>query len=120
MDAELRKILCAELEDGDRLLMMEHSIYSVAMPEACASILWRDIAKKVEAAEALKLTAADLKRLGLADEIVPEPPGGAQTDYGLAADAAAAALRRQLDQLDEIETDRLVDERYARYRKIGV
>ena len=90
------------------------------MPEACASILWRDIAKKVEAAEALKLTAADLKRLGLADEIVPEPPGGAQTDYGLAADAAAAALRRQLDQLDEIETDRLVDERYARYRKIGV
>ena len=51
---------------------------------------------------------------------MPEPPGGAQTDYGLAADAAAAALRRQLDQLDEIETDRLVDERYARYRKIGV
>jgi acetyl-CoA carboxylase carboxyl transferase subunit alpha len=105
---------------GDRLLMMEHSIYSVAMPEACASILWRDIAKKVEAAEALKLTAADLKRLGLADEIVPEPAGGAQTDYGVAADAAAAALRRHLDALEAIDIERLVEERYQRYRTIGV
>jgi acetyl-CoA carboxylase carboxyl transferase subunit alpha len=104
---------------GDRLLMMEHSIYSVTMPESCASILWRDIAKKVEAAEALKLTAPDLKRLGLADEIVPEPPGGAQTDYGVAADAAGAAIRRHLDQLTPITIDRLLEERYARYRKIG-
>jgi acetyl-CoA carboxylase carboxyl transferase subunit alpha len=104
---------------GDRLLMMEHSIYSVAMPEACASILWRDIARKVEAADALKLTAADLKRLGLADEIVPEPPGGAQTDYGVAADAAGAALRRHLGALEAIDIDRLVEERYQRYRKIG-
>lgn len=104
---------------GDRLLMMEHSIYSVAMPEACASILWRDIARKVEAAEALKLTAPDLKRLGLVDEIVPEPPGGAHTDYGLAADAAAAALRRHLDALEAINIDRLVEERYQRYRRIG-
>ena len=104
---------------GDRLLMMEHSIYSVAMPEACASILWRDIARKVEAAEALKLTAADLKRLGLADEIIPEPAGGAQNDYGVAADAAGAALRRHLDALAPIDIDRLVEERYQRYRKIG-
>jgi acetyl-CoA carboxylase carboxyl transferase subunit alpha len=104
---------------GDRLLMMEHSIYSVAMPEACASILWRDIAKKVEAAEALKLTASDLKRLGLADEIVPEPPGGAQNDYGVAADSAAAALRRHLQALEAFDIDRLVDERYQRYRRIG-
>jgi acetyl-CoA carboxylase carboxyl transferase subunit alpha len=104
---------------GDRLLMMEHSIYSVAMPEACASILWRDIARKVEAAEALKLTAADLKRLGLADEIIPEPPGGAQNDYGLAADAAGAALRRHLSNLEAIDIDRLVEERYQRYRRIG-
>ena len=104
---------------GDRLLMMEHSIYSVAMPEACASILWRDIARKVEAADALKLTAADLKRLGLADEIVPEPPGGAQNDFGVATDAAGAALRRHLGALETIEIDRLVEERYQRYRKIG-
>jgi acetyl-CoA carboxylase carboxyl transferase subunit alpha len=104
---------------GDRLLMMEHSIYSVAMPEACASILWRDIARKVEAAEALKLTAADLKRLGLADEIISEPPGGAQNDYGLAADAAGAAMRRHLSTLEAIDIDRLVEERYQRYRKVG-
>src|SRR5947209_1930920 len=104
---------------GDRLLMMEHSIYSVAMPEACASILWRDIARKVEAADALKLTAADLKRMGLADEIVPEPPGGAHNDYGVAADAAGAALRRHLAELEAVELDRLVEQRYQRYRRIG-
>jgi len=99
--------------------MMEHSIYSVAMPEACASILWRDIARKVEAADALKLTAADLKRMGLADEIVPEPPGGAHNDYGVAADAAGAALRRHLAELEAVELDRLVEQRYQRYRRIG-
>ena len=104
---------------GDRLLMMEHSIYSVAMPEACASILWRDIARKVEAAQALKLTAADLKRMGLADEIVPEPSGGAHNDYGMAADAAGAALRRHLATLEAVAVDRLLEERYQRYRRIG-
>jgi acetyl-CoA carboxylase carboxyl transferase subunit alpha len=104
---------------GDRLLMMEHSIYSVAMPEACASILWRDIARKVEAADALKLTAADLKRLGLADEIVPEPAGGAHNDYGVAADAAGAALKRHLGELETLDADRLVEQRYQRYRSIG-
>jgi acetyl-CoA carboxylase carboxyl transferase subunit alpha len=104
---------------GDRLLMMQHAIYSVAMPEACASILWRDIARKVEAAEALKLTASDLQHLGLADEIVPEPPGGAHTDYGVAADAAAAAIRRHLDALEALDIDRLVEARYQRYRTIG-
>jgi len=104
---------------GDRLLMMEHSIYSVAMPEACASILWRDIARKMEAAEALKLTAPDLQKLGLVDEVIPEPPGGAQNDFGLAADAAAAALRQHLAALQDIELDQLLDERYQRYRLIG-
>jgi acetyl-CoA carboxylase carboxyl transferase subunit alpha len=105
---------------GDRLLMMQHSIYSVAPPETCASILWRDISRKVEAAEALKLTAADLQRLGLVDEIVPEPTGGAQTDYGLAADAAGAALRRQLSAVESVDLDRLLEERYQRYRRIGI
>ena len=104
---------------GDRLLMMQHSIYSVAMPEACASILWRDIARKVEAAEALKLTASDLQRLGLADEIVAEPPGGAHTDYGVAADAAAAAIQHHLDALEARDIDQLIEARYQRYRKIG-
>jgi acetyl-CoA carboxylase carboxyl transferase subunit alpha len=105
---------------GDRLLMMQHSIYSVAPPETCASILWRDISRKVEAAQALKLTAPDLFKLGLVDEIVPEPAEGAHTDYGLAADAAGAALRRQLASVDAIDVDRLLDERYERYRRIGV
>ena len=104
---------------GDRLLMMEHSIYSVAMPEACASILWRDIGRKMDAAEALKLTAPDLQKLGLVDEVVPEPPGGAQTDYGQAADAAAAALRRHLGELDAVGIDELLEARYRRYRSIG-
>ena len=104
---------------GDRLLMMEHSIYSVAPPETCASILWRDISRKVEAAEALKLTAKDLQLLGLVDEIVPEPPGGAHTDYGAAADAAGAALRRHLRTIEAVPIDQLLEERYQRYRKIG-
>ena len=99
--------------------MMEHSIYSVAMPEACASILWRDIGRKMDAAEALKLTAPDLQKLGLVDEVVPEPPGGAQTDYGQAADAAAAALRRHLGELDAVGIDELLEARYRRYRSIG-
>jgi len=98
---------------------MEHSIYSVAMPEACASILWRDIGRKMEAAEALKITAPDLQRLGLVDEVVAEPPGGAQNDYGLAADAAAAALRTQLAAVEVLDPDRLLEQRYRRYRLIG-
>jgi acetyl-CoA carboxylase carboxyl transferase subunit alpha len=105
---------------GDRLLMMEHSIYSVAPPETCASILWRDISRKVEAAEALKLTAPDLQSLGLVDEIVPEPPGGAQNDYGLATDGAATAIRRQLKELEKVDIGKLLEQRYQRYRRIGI
>ena len=104
---------------GDRLLMLEHSIYSVASPEACASILWRDIGKKVEAAEALKVTARDLQRLGLVDEIVPEPAGGAHNDYGQAADAAGSAIRRHLKELKKLDIDALLEQRYQRYRRIG-
>ena len=104
---------------GDRLLMMEHSIYSVAPPETCASILWRDVSRKLEAAAALKLTAQDLLAMGIADEVVPEPPGGAQNDYGLAADTAEAALRRHLHDVRDVPIDRLLEERYRRYRRIG-
>ena len=104
---------------GDRLLMMEHSIYSVAPPETCASILWRDIGRKVEAASALKLTARDLARMGLNDEVVPEPAGGAQNDYGMAADAAGAALRRHLQEVERLDLDQLIELRFQRYRSIG-
>src|SRR5262245_64949703 len=76
---------------GDRVLMQEFAIYSVIPPEGCAAILWRDSARKVEAAEALKLTAPDLMRLGVVDEIVPEPRGGAHTNL----DAAATLLRSE-------------------------
>ena len=104
---------------GDRLLMMEHSIYSVAPPETCASILWRDIGRKVEAASALKLTARDLAGMGLNDEVVAEPAGGAQNDYGTAADAAGAALRRHLLEVERVDLDQLIELRFQRYRSIG-
>ena len=81
---------------GDRILMQEYAIYSVIPPEGCAAILWRDPAKKVEAAAALKLTAPDLLAVGIIDEIVPEPVGGAHTDPAAAArlvDAGAGARR---------------------------
>ena len=81
---------------GDRILMQEFSIYSVIPPEGCASILWRDSAKKVEAAEALKITAPDMVGLGLVDEIVKEPAGGAHNDYALAMQLVDAALQRHL------------------------
>ena len=83
---------------GDRVLMQEHAIYSVIPPEGCAAILWRDPAKKVEAAKALKLTAPDLLKAGIIDEIVPEPIGGAHTDPVAAAanvdDALSGASRK--------------------------
>ena len=72
-----------------------------------------------KAADALKLTARDLQRLGLVDEIVPEPPGGAHTDYGAAADAAGAALRRHLGAVETVAIEQLLEERYLRSRKIG-
>jgi acetyl-CoA carboxylase carboxyl transferase subunit alpha len=104
---------------GDRLLMMEHSIYSVAPPESCASILWRDISRKMEAASALKLTARDLEKLGLVDEIIPEPAGGAHLDYGAAADAVGAAIRRHLNGIEAVSIEQLLEQRYQRYRKVG-
>ena len=79
---------------GDRILMHEFAIYSVIPPEGCAAILWRDAGRKVEAAEALKLTAPDLLRLGLVDEIVPEPAGGSHTNLDVAATLLDTALGR--------------------------
>src|SRR5471032_1990003 len=84
---------------GDRILMHEFSIYSVIPPEGCAAILWRDQARKVEAAEALKLTAPDLLGLGVIDEIVPEPVGGAHTNHELATSLLDSALERALSSV---------------------
>ena len=81
---------------GDRVLMLEHSIYSVISPEGCAAILWKDAARKKDAAEAMKLTAADLTELDVIDEIIPEPPGGAHADPAGATAAVGEAIERHL------------------------
>jgi acetyl-CoA carboxylase carboxyl transferase subunit alpha len=104
---------------GDRILMHEFAIYSVIPPEGCAAILWRDSAKKVEAAEALKLTAPDLVDLGVIDEIVKEPIGGAQTDPDEATKLLDAALRRALADAAAIDVDTRLEQRYQKFRKMG-
>ena len=104
---------------GDRILMMENAVYSVISPEGCAGILWRDGAKAPEAAEALKITAADLKRLGAIDEIVPEPVGGAQKNPKAAALAVKKAIVKALAELATQPLDKLVDARYAKFRAMG-
>ena len=104
---------------GDRILMMENAVYSVISPEGCAGILWRDGAKAPEAAEALKITATDLKRLGAIDEIIPEPAGGAQKNPKSAAMAVKKAVVKALAELVKEPLDKLVDARYAKFRAMG-
>ena len=104
---------------GDRVLILENAIYSVISPEGCAAILWRDSSLKERAAEALKLTAPDLMAMGLVDEIVPEPPGGAHADPGTAVVALGVALERQLAELAGIPTDELLKRRADKYLGMG-
>jgi acetyl-CoA carboxylase carboxyl transferase subunit alpha len=104
---------------GDRVLMLENAIYSVISPEGCAAILWRDAALKERAAEALKLTAPDLMALGLIDEIVAEPPGGAHADPDGTAAALGAALERQLAELAGLPTEELLRLRAEKYLAMG-
>ncbi len=105
---------------GDRILMQENAIYAVISPEGCASILWRDAGKAPLAAEALKLTAEDLMKIGVIDEIVKEPIGGAHRNHKLAANILKRAIRRNLAQLLTKPVDQLLEERYEKFRKIGV
>jgi acetyl-CoA carboxylase carboxyl transferase subunit alpha len=104
---------------ADRLLMFEHSVYTVASPEACASILWRDAAKAPEAAEALKITGADLLQLGLVDAVLPEPSGGNHWAPLQAAETLKAALLEQLDALEQLSPEQLRLQRYAKFRSMG-
>ena len=104
---------------SDRTLMFQHSIYSVASPEACAAILWANSAKAPEAAEALKLTATDLSNQGIVDEIIEEPLGGAHRDPDRTADALHKALFRHLSELAEVPIDALLQRRYERLKKVG-
>ncbi len=103
----------------DAILMLEHSVYSVISPEGCAAILWKDQAKAREAAEAMRMTAADCKALGIADEVIPEPPGGAHSDPVATIDAVGQALVRHLDRLAAVPVDALLEARYAKFRRMG-
>ena len=104
---------------GDRVLMLEYAIYSVIPPEGCAAILWRDAAKKVEAAAALKITAPDLFKAGVIDEIVPEPVGGAHADPSAAAALVGAALERSLTEVAALDSRTRLESRYQKFRNIG-
>src|SRR5215510_6329319 len=104
---------------GDRILMHEFAIYSVIPPEGCAAILWRDAKRKVEAAEALGLTAPDLHKFGVIDEIVAEPVGGAHTDHERAAALLDAALERALTDVWATEPSERLDARYRKFRAMG-
>ena len=104
---------------GDRVLQMEHAYYSVISPEGCAAILWKDGERTPEAAEALKLTSHDLRRLGVIDGIVPEPTGGAHRDPETAIGAVRVAILAALEELDEVPRGELVARRRRKYRHIA-
>jgi acetyl-CoA carboxylase carboxyl transferase subunit alpha len=104
---------------ADRVLMLENSVYSVISPEGCAAILWKDASQRERAAEALKITAQDLLKLGVIDEIIPEPPGGAHSDPEAAAAALGDALQRHLSQLRRLKTDKLLKRREEKYLSMG-
>jgi acetyl-CoA carboxylase carboxyl transferase subunit alpha len=104
---------------GNRILMMEYATYSVISPEGCASILWRDDNRKPDAAAAMKMTATDLQRLGIVDEVIPEAPGGAHRDHDLTARNLGEALRRHLAELSAMSPEALRADRYAKFRHMG-
>lgn len=104
---------------ADRLLMFEHSVYTVASPEACASILWRDAAKAPEAAAALRITGPDLRSLGVVDEVLPEPAGGNNWAPLQAGEVLREAIERHLVELEALSTRELRDQRYRKFRAMG-
>lgn len=123
-------VVCAVIGEGgsggalgigvaNRLVMLEHAVYSVISPEGCASILFKDAARAPEAAEALRLTAQDLLTLGVADEVVAEPRGGAHRDPPAAARALAAALEGQLAEVCAMSPAERIEDRYQRFRRLG-
>ncbi len=104
---------------ADRLLMFEHSVYTVASPEACASILWRDAGKAPEAASSLKITGPDLLKLGIVDEVLKEPSGGNNWAPLQAGDTLKNALEKHLSELLAFSPDKLRENRYSKFRKMG-
>jgi len=103
----------------DRVLIFENAYYSVISPEGCAAILWKDRANAPKAAEALKLNAANLKELAVVDEVIAEPFGGAHNDPAAAANTLKKALIHHLGELTQLDTEKLLDARYERYRALG-
>jgi acetyl-CoA carboxylase carboxyl transferase subunit alpha len=104
---------------GDRILMMENSWYSVISPEGCAAILWRDAANAPEAAEAMKVTANDLLRLKIVDEIIPEPEGGAHIDPQKAAEIVKGVILKNLRELLKVPVKKLIEQRIDKFSKMG-
>jgi len=105
---------------GDRVFMLEHAVYSVISPEGCAAILWKNPSAAAEAAAAMRITASDLKRLAIIDEIVPEPNGGAHADPAKAAELLAPYLEKSLKELMKLKPSALPEERYKKFRKMGM
>jgi acetyl-CoA carboxylase carboxyl transferase subunit alpha len=105
---------------GDRVFMLEHAVYSVISPEGCAAILWKNASAAPEAAAAMRITAADLKKFGIIDEIVPEPAGGAHADAAKAAELLSPYLEKGLKELQKIKPSLLPEERYKKFRRMGV
>lgn len=105
---------------GDRICVLENAYYSVISPEGCAAILWKDQSKAPLAAEALKLTAADLLSFGIIDEIIEEPEGGAHNDHSKAAVRVKETILKYLDELLPLSKDEILSQRFKKFRKIGV
>lgn len=108
------------LGSGNRVYMLENSIYSVISPEGCASILWRDASKAAQAAKSLKLTAQDLYSLGIIDKILPEPLGGVHRDPGMVYNSVKILMEDTLEELDNLSAEELLEDRYGRFRKLAV
>ena len=104
---------------GNHVLMLENAVYSVISPESCAAIIYRDSSKAEQAAAALRLTAEDLMSFGLIDRVIPEPAGGAHEDSDAAARFLAASLERSLAELGALDVNELVQQRYAKFRRMG-
>jgi acetyl-CoA carboxylase carboxyl transferase subunit alpha len=105
---------------GDRVFILEYATYSVISPEGCAAILWKDQERKEEAAEAMRITAPDLLSLGVVDEIIPEPPGGAHTDPAATCHRVGDTIERALNELLRLSSGELIARRYDKFRALGV
>ncbi|MCH7690018.1 MAG: acetyl-CoA carboxylase carboxyltransferase subunit alpha [candidate division Zixibacteria bacterium] len=105
---------------GDRIIMLEYSWYSVISPEGCAAILWRDAAKAPDAAEALKVTSQDVLELGVIDQIIPEPSGGAHNDPEKTAESMKIEILKSISELEKLSTEQLIEQRIKKYRIMGV